>query len=118
MSGFRGNPNGFVQAPTGTMLTEESGKKWCKGYSAISDNLGWFEVGTATGHPAVYVLDFYQTNPNGLLESAGPAVAIGVDQSIWVKTVPTVDDQSWKLLGFQASLGQPDFYVFGGGELS
>ena len=99
------------------IYTEESGKVWCK---SENDNrmLGWFELGEARGHPEVIVGNFLETNPNGAYSYAGPAVWFGSDQSIWVKTVATVDDQSWILLGYASTLGQPDFYSYGGGEIT
>ena len=98
------------------IYTEESGKVWCKSENA-DRMLGWFELGDARGHPLVLVGNFFETNPNGLYGYGGPAVWFGSDQSIWVKTVATVDDQSWILLGFSSTLGLPDFYIMNGPEL-
>ncbi len=111
----RGNPNGFRGGQVMQIYTEETGKEWCKSDAAAT--LGWFELGTARGHPQLTVGNFYETNPNGLYSVAGPAVWIGFDQSVWVKTVPTDDDQSWVLLGSAPALGLPDFYSYGGGMI-
>ena len=99
------------------IYTEETGKVWCKSENSDA-TLGWFELGAARGHPEVLVGNFFETNPNGVYSYAGPAVWFGADQSIWVKTVSTLDDQGWVFLGYASTLGLPDFYSYGGGTIT
>ncbi len=112
----RGSPNARIQsAPSGQIYTAEDGTVYFK---AGLDPKNWVQAGDQVGmHPSVYVGNFFENDPNNLFSAPGPAVWYGYDQSVWVKTVSTNDDQDWVFLAFDPSIGEPDFYVVGGGEL-
>ncbi len=113
----KGSPDARIQSvPSGQVYTEEDGTVWFKAGSNPKN--GWVEAGTEIGlHPAVYIGNFLEYDPNNLFAAPGPAVWIGQDQSVWVKTDSTFDDQNWVFLGIDPVLGDPDFYSVGGGEV-
>ncbi len=114
----RGSPDARIQSvPSGQVYTEEDGTVWFKAGSNPKN--GWVEAGDQIGlHPAVYRGNFGETDPNYLFSAPGPAVWFGTDQSVWVKTDSEDIDLNWVFLAFDTSIGDPDFYVQGGGELS
>ncbi len=78
----------------------------------------WVVAGDQVGmNPAVYVGNYFENNPNDLFAAPGPAVWYGYDKSVWVKTTSTDDDQNWVFLAFSQTVGAPNFYVQGGGDL-
>jgi hypothetical protein len=111
-----GNPNGFVSAPPGQLYTDDTGAVWIK--AGLSPMTGWVLAGDQIGmNPAVYIGNYFEYDPNDLFSAPGPAIWLGNDQSVWIKTVSTNDDQDWVFLAFDPSIGEPNFYVQGGGDL-
>ena len=107
-----GSPEGRQKGVAGQLYTQtDSGPTlWCKGTTAAKT--GWFTVVANAGHPTVIVGLYTQTDPNGVVDAAGPAVWYGSDQSIWVKTDSANDSSNWKLLlEFGMSVGPPTYYA-------
>jgi len=109
-----GSPQARVRGVPGQLYTQDDGGQlWCKG--TTEPDTGWFQVAANQGHPVVLIGNYYETDPNGLVEAAGPAVWYGWDKSIWVKTDSANDTANWKLLlEFSLSVGDPSFYSTSG----